>query len=175
MTQEPIQAEPVEVEYYQDSDFAVRLIRVVAIFGIAYGAYQLLLVGLVLTGAAMGFGWYANVGPGTSYLTLRFAGVIVGSVLTVVLVASGIGCISLRPRAWTGMLAYCIGAVGINLFWAGYYVVMSLRPAPPGMMWSGEWLLMLVGSLHGPLESSMFPLLALIVFRMRDVRRVFGK
>jgi hypothetical protein len=166
----------VEVEYYQDSDFAVRLIRVVAIFGIAYGAYQLLLVGLVLTGAVMGFGWYANLGPGTSYLTLRFGGVIVMSVLTVVLVRSCIECLSLRPRAWTGMLAYCIGAVGINLFWAGYYVVMSLgSAAPPGMMWSGEWLLMLVGSLHGPLESSMFPLLALIVFRMRDVRRVFGK
>jgi hypothetical protein len=73
------------------------------------------------------------------------------------------------------MLVYGIGVVGINLFWAGYYVVRSFGTPRPGVLWSGEWLLMLVGSLHGPLESMVFPFLVLIVFRMRDVRRAFGK
>ena len=175
MTHEPLRVEPVEVDYYQENRaLAARVVRVVATVGIAYGAFWMLHAGVTLAGAMMGFGWYPRA-IGSWYGVSRLLGVVAEGSLSVLLVMSAIGCFSLKPRAWKGMQGYCVAVIGINLLWTGYYLFLSLRNVGRrGIDAAGDALLSLIGMLSGPVQWSVFAVLALLVLRMREVRRLFA-
>ena len=170
MTHEPLRVEPVEMEYYQDRDSAIaRVVWLMALVAIVSGAFNVLtgLIHVVGRAAATGYWQYMN-----NWQTVVFVG---GGVMAVVLLISGIGCLTYRPAARTGMLVYSYLMVGVQMFSAGAYIVMMLRnpglgTAPPAMLESGMMVLNYVAWM---VQGCVFPVLTIVIFRMKAVEQLF--
>ena len=173
MTTEPLPVRPVEFEYYQDKDVAVlRVMRFVAIVGIIYGMLNVLAAALQFAGVVMGTVWYRNAGAW--YLLV---GLTTG-VLSIVLVLSGIGCLSLKPAARAGMLVYAVAAITVQCVATGAQVVPLLRSsgrAAMGISSALDTTMILTGYVVWQAQGFVLPVLLLMVFRLREVRRAFEK
>ena len=173
MTTEPLPVRPVEFEYYQDMDVAViRVMRFVAVVAIIYGTLNFLLASVQLAGIATGSGWFRT--GGTWFMLLGF----VTTIVSIVLVLSGIGCLSLRPLARTGMIVYAVTAIAVQCAGTVAYIVPVLRSggrAPMGMSSALETTMLLTGYLVWLAQGLVLPAILLMVFRVREVRRAFER
>src|SRR5688572_392797 len=172
MTSEPLRVEPVEVGYYQDGDSAVgRIVWYMAMVGILYGAFNALTAGMHLLAVLTGLDFWARSPTWYSVLAM------VGGVLAVLLLLSGVGCLTQRRAARTGMLVYAYLAITMQMFTLGVYVMQMVRNGGAMGLSSSmmETTMMALSYVSWMVQGCLFPVLVLVVFRMKEVARLFAK
>jgi hypothetical protein len=167
---EPLRVEPVEVEYYQDKDSSVaRVVWYMALIAILFGGFHVLMAGLQLTGMALGIGLWRSAGAWYAVMMLG------NGVLSVLLLLSGIGCMTQRQIGRKGILAYGYAAVVFHTFVMGAYVMTVVRnPAAMGFGSSMlDTMMIAVGYVSWMVQGCLFPVIVILVFRMKEVERLF--
>ena len=168
MTQEPLRVEPVEMEYYQNEHTTtIRVMRFVSLVAIIYGASILLSTSLDAAGIAMALDWYRTSPP--SYISQT----LVALIMSLVLVLSGIGCLSYRPLARKGILLYSIVVLALTAVTVGVQSVTGL--SSKGAQTPSETLYMLVGYASAAIHGSALPAILFMVFRLKEVERAFDE
>src|SRR5688572_3178541 len=172
MTSEPLRVETVEVGYYQDRDSAVgRIVWYMAMVAILYGAFNALTAGMHLIAILTGVGFWARSAPWYTVLSM------VGGALSLLLLLSGIGAMTYRSAARTGMLVYAYLMIVLQTFTMGIYVMQAVRnPGAMGLSSSMlEMMMMVLSYVSWMVQGCLFPILVLVVFRMKEVARLFAK
>ena len=172
MTSEPLRVEPVEVGYYQERDSAVgRIVWYMAMVAILYGAFNALMAGMHLLALVTGVEFWARSPAWYSVLAM------VGGVLAVLLLLSGVGCLTHRRAARTGMLAYAYLAITMQMFTLGVYVMQMVRNGGAMGLSSSmvEMTMLALSYVSWMVQGCLFPVLVLVVFRIKEVEQLFAR
>lgn len=172
MTSEPLRVEPVEVGYYQERDSAVgRIVWYMAMVAILYGAFNVLTSGLQLVAVLTGVGFWGRSAPWYTVLS------VLGGVLSLLVLLSGVGCMTYRPAARKGMLLYAYLMIALQTFTMGYYVMRVVRdPGSMGLTSSVlEVTILALSYVSWMVQGCLFPVLVLVVFRIKEVERLFAR